>query len=308
MFKNLQLLPIKVLLPSIYLVALFACTSKKAPVSPKQSHLTTSGYKMPSKVVFFNDTLHLQDQDLKERLDREILVNMYFQSSTHLIIKRCTRYFPLIENILKQEGVPDDFKYLCVIESNLSNVTSPAGASGFWQFMPFTAPEYGLRITPEIDERLHVEKSTRAACALIKSNYSLFKDWVNACAAYNRGPGGLMDDLKFQHVKHFFDAEMNQETGRYVFRIMAMKMILENPNEFGFEVPQIEKYPIYITKKITITEPIENLAQWSINQGYNRRIIRLLNPWILGNKLTNKSLPCTIEIPNSNNQLKVFNP
>ena len=101
---------------------------------------------------------------------------------------------------------------------------------------------------------------------------------------------------------------MNQETGRYVFRIMAMKMILENPNEFGFEVPQIEKYPIYITKKITITEPIENLAQWSINQGYNRRIIRLLNPWILGNKLTNKSLPCTIEIPNSNNQLKVFNP
>ena len=166
--------------------------------------------KLPRKILFFNDYIPITDFDLRERLDRELLVNTYFQSSTSIALKRATRYFPTIERILKEEGVPDDFKYLCVIESNLSNVTSPAGAAGFWQFMPGTAPEYGIKITSEIDERNHLEKSTRAACQLIKNNYTLFNDWVNACAAYNRGPGGLMQDMKSQGVKHFFDTERNK--------------------------------------------------------------------------------------------------
>lgn len=258
----------------------------------------------PQSLVFFGKYCSLKDQDVQERLDRELLVNAYFQSSTSLIIKRSNRYFPIIEPILRSEGVPDDFKYLCVIESNLSNATSPAGASGFWQFMPYTAAEYGLKISSEVDERLHLEKSTRAACRLIKSNYTTFNNWVNACAAYNRGPGGLKEDLNIQGVKHYFDAEMNPETARYVFRIMAIKILLENPETFGFNFYDKALYPTYRTKKIQLTEPIKDLTQWAIGKGVNRKILRLLNPWILSNQLTNASLPCTLELPKDESQLK----
>ncbi|MFM7386606.1 MAG: lytic transglycosylase domain-containing protein, partial [Bacteroidota bacterium] len=252
---------------------------------------------LPKSINFFGQRCSLSDVDVRERLDREIMVNTYFQSSTSLIIKRSSRYFPVIESILRSEGVPEDFKYLCAIESNLSNVTSPAGAAGFWQFMPFTAPEYGLKISSEIDERLHLEKSTRAACKLIKSNYKLFHNWLNACAAYNRGPGGLAQDLSIQGVEHYFDAEMNPETARYVFRIMAMKLILENPEMYGYHLPGEARYPAYHTRKITITKPIHDLTSWALQQGINRKILRILNPWILGNQLTNSSLPCSIELP-----------
>ncbi|MFM2038735.1 MAG: hypothetical protein RL432_1674 [Bacteroidota bacterium] len=251
----------------------------------------------PQSLEFFGEACSLEDLDIRERLDREILVNAFFQSSTSLSIKRSARYFPVIEPILRSEGVPDDFKYLCVIESNLSNVTSPAGAAGFWQFMPFTAPEYGLKMNSEIDERLHLEKSTRAACRLIKSNHQFFRNWVNACAAYNRGPGGLSQDLSRQGVQHFFDAEMNPETSRYVFRIMAMKLILEHPESYGFNIPPSERYVRYKTKKIKITTPINNLSEWSLKKGFNLKIIHILNPWILGNQLKRPSLPCTIELP-----------
>ena len=293
---------------------LVACNNpEKKPISKKpesfnltQKNTTISG--IPDSMMFFGNHIQFIDQDIRERLDRELLVNIYFQSSTNLILKRCNRYLPTIEKILKEEKVPDDFKYLCVIESSLSNATSPAGASGFWQFMTFTAPKYGLRISDEIDERLHLEKSTRAACALIKSNFSMFNNWINACAAYNRGPGGLLEDFKIQQVQHVFDAELNQETARYVFRIMALKLIIENPKAYGFHISEKDLYPIYKTQKITINEPIENLAAWSIQKGYNRKIIRLLNPWILRNKLTSESIPCTIEVPDGNQQLKVNHP
>lgn len=296
------------------LAFLMACNDKEnKPLSLEpqtlnhlQKNTIISG--IPDSMLFFGKPFQLSDQDIRERLDRELLVNIYFESSTNLILKRCNRYLPVIEKILKEEKVPDDFKYLCVIESSLSNATSPAGASGFWQFMPFTAPKYGLKISNEIDERLHLEKSTRAACALIKSNFAMFNNWFNACAAYNRGPGGLLEDLKIQQVQHVFDAELNQETARYVFRIMALKLIIENPKAYGFNIAAKDLYPIYQTKKISVIQPIENLATWSIQQGYNRKIIRLLNPWILGNKLSSESVPCTIEVPNGNKQLKVKHP
>jgi len=270
--------------------------------------LGTSLPETPQSMEFFGETCSLGDLDIRERLDREILVNAFFQSSTSLIIKRSARYFPVIEPILRSEGVPEDFKYLCVIESNLSNVTSPAGAAGFWQFMPFTAPEYGLKMNTEIDERLHMEKSTRAACRLIKSNHQFFRNWINACAAYNRGPGGLSQDLSRQGVQHFFDAEMNSETSRYVFRIMAMKLILEHPESYGFKIPLKERYVRYKTKKIKITTPIDNLTEWSLRKGFNLKIIHVLNPWILGNQLTRPSLPCTIELPVDRSQFTQKHP
>jgi hypothetical protein len=248
----------------------------------------------------------MTDFDLRERLDRELLVNTYFQSSTSIALKRATRYFPTIERILKEEGVPDDFKYLCVIESNLSNVTSPAGAAGFWQFMPGTAPEYGIKITSEIDERNHLEKSTRAACQLIKNNYSLFNDWINACAAYNRGPGGLMQDMKSQGVKHFFDTEMNPETARYVFRIIALKLIMENPADYGYNIPEKACYSPIKTKEVKINKPIKNLALWARKQGTTLKNIRVLNPWILTNQLSAMAVPCAIAIPANKQELGVF--
>lgn len=262
--------------------------------------------KTPREIIFFNERIALTDFDLKERLDRELLVNTYFQSSTSLAIKRATRYFPEIERILRAEEVPDDFKYLCVIESNLSNVTSPAGAAGFWQFMPGTAPEYGIKITSEIDERNHLEKSTKAACQLIKSNYKLFNDWVNACAAYNRGPGGLMQDMKSQGVKHFFDTEMNPETARYVFRIMALKLIMEHPSDYGYQIPITACYSPIKSKLIKVKNPIKNLAIWARQHGTSLKNLRILNPWILSNQLSAASVPCSIEIPANKEQLGVF--
>ncbi|MFM7596351.1 MAG: transglycosylase SLT domain-containing protein [Flavobacteriales bacterium] len=265
-----------------------------------------NSWETPNELVFFNERIPLTDFDLRERLDRELLVNTYFQSSTSLAIKRSTRYFPIIEGILKQEGVPQDFKYLCVIESNLCNVTSPAGAGGFWQFMPSTAPEYGIKITSEIDERNHLEISTRAACRLIKNNYALFKDWVNACAAYNRGPGGLLQDMKSQGVKHFFDTEMNPETARYIFRIMALKLIMANPSDFGYNIPRSACYTQIKTKNIKINHPIKNIAIWAKQKGTTLKNIKILNPWILTNELTAKSIPCTIALPSNKHELGVF--
>ena len=267
---------------------------------------TNQAPKLPEEMEFFNQSLSLSDIDIKERLDREMLVNTYFQSSTSLAIKRSARYFPALKRILKEEGVPEDFKYLCVIESNLSNVISPAGAAGFWQFMPGTAPEYGLKVTPEIDERNHLEKSTRAACKLIKSNYRLLNDWVNACAAYNRGPGGLLRDMESQGVKHFFDTEMNPETARYVFRIMALKLIMEHPSEYGYHIPPSARYLPIESKEIQIKIPIKNLALWARQQGTSLKIIRLLNPWILTNQLSLNAIPCKVKIPANKQVLGVF--
>lgn len=279
--------------------------------SNNESHVPTKivrtrnySVSCPTKIKFFNQQIDLSDFDLRERLDRELLVNQYFQSSTCLAIKRSMRYFPEIEQILSQAGVPSDFKYLCVAESNLAQVQSSAGASGFWQFMPQTAKEYDLRINDEIDERMHIEKSTRAACRLIKKNYAVFKDWINACASYNRGPGGLQNDLQEQEVEHFFDAEMNSETARYVFRIMAIKLILENPKQYGFDIAPKDCYSTIKTKSLRISKPIENLVTWAKNHGSSYKLVKLLNPWILSKKLSKKSIPCIIKLPVTSNQLR----
>jgi hypothetical protein len=288
------------------LFALFACTTQPDIKNSSCTHEALQIPAIPSSLDFFNQQINLQDWDIKERLDRELLVNTYFQSSTCLALKRANKYFPAIEKILKEEGVPDDFKYLCVAESNLSNVVSPAGAAGFWQFMPGTAPSYGLIINDEIDERNNLEKSTRAACKLIKSNHALFNDWINACAAYNRGPGGLQQDMNSQGVHHFFDTELNPETARYVFRIMALKIILENPKAYGYNLGKTQIYLPISVKAVVVKQPINNLAVWAKKHKTSLKIVRLLNPWILGKQLTKKSVPCTIELPKNKNQLGLY--
>ena len=262
---------------------------------------------IPKSMLFFGRTINLEDEDIRERLDREIITNVYFQSSTTFALKRANRFFPEIEKILSEEHVPEDFKYLAVIESNLSEVSSPVGANGFWQFMPFTAKEYGLVMSDEVDERMNLTKSTRAACSFIKNAHKIFGDWVNACASYNRGIGGVQSDMKWQKTDHYFDTDMNNETGRYVFRIMAMKLIMENPKRYGFDIPKSQLYKPFKTKTIKIDKEISNLAEWAKNKGINLKIVRKLNPWLISNKLTIRPSEFSIKLPSKNENLKNFN-
>ncbi len=280
-------------------------TEKKNQV---RKYVNTHGLpSLPKSMIFFGEQIQLEDEDIRERLDREIITNVYFQSSTTFALKRANRFFPEIERILVKEDVPEDFKYVAVIESNLSEVTSPVGANGFWQFMPFTAKEYGLIINDEVDERLNLSKSTHAACAFIKNANAIFGDWVNACASYNRGIGGVQSDMKWQKTNHYFDTDMNNETGRYVFRIMAMKLIMENPEKYGFYVPAQQLYKPFSTKEIRCNSAISNLAQWAKTKGINLKILRKLNPWLISNKLTNRTNEFVIKLPSKNENLKSFN-
>jgi hypothetical protein len=261
---------------------------------------------IPNSMIFFGERINLEDEDIRERLDREIVTNAYFQSSTTFALKRANRYFPEIERILQEENVPEDFKFLAVIESNLSEVTSPAGANGFWQFMPYTAKEYGLVMNDEVDERMNLSKSTHAACAFIKNSHKIFGNWVNACASYNRGIGGVQSDMKWQKTNHFFDTDMNNETGRYVFRIMALKLIMENPKRYGFDIPKYQLYKPFKIKKIKIDNEISSLADWTQTKGINLKILRKLNPWLISNKLTIHPTEYILKLPSRNENLKNF--
>jgi hypothetical protein len=287
----------------------FSCKDDSVEVTTKKFNSNSIRIlpEIPKSILFFGNKIQLRDEDIRERLDREIIINVYFQSSTTFALKRANRYFPEIEKILAKENVPDDFKYLAVIESNLIEVSSPAGANGFWQFMPNTAKEYGLVINEEIDERLNLTKSTHAACSFIKKSNSIFDDWINACASYNRGINGLQSDMDWQHTHHYFDTDMNNETGRYVFRIMAMKLIMENPELYGFKIPKSQLYKPFKTKRIKLKKEITNMANWAVANGVNLKIVRKLNPWLTSNKLTINPSNYTIQLPMKSENLKNFN-
>lgn len=244
---------------------------------------------LPKEMTFCGETINLEDEDIRERLDKEILVNAYFQSSTFQAMKRAHRYFPEMEHTLKANGIPEDFKYLAVIESNLIQAVSPVGARGFWQFMPFTAKEHDIIMNDEVDERLNIKKSTIAACEYLKTAHDTLKDWVLTAASYNRGIGGVRSDMRWQGTSNYFDTHMNSETGRYVFRILAMKLIFENPEAYGYDMKAIELYKPFKTKTVVVKESIPNLAEWAIEQGINYKILIKLNPWLLTNKLTIKN-------------------
>ena len=255
---------------------------------------------------FCGETILLKDEDIHEKLDRELLVNTYFQSSTVQTIKRAHRYFPILIPILRKYGIPEDFKYLAVIESNLLQAVSPAGAQGFWQFMPETAKEYGLMISNEVDERLNIEKSTEAACKYLKMAYEELGSWDLAAASYNRGIGGVKKDMAWQGTENYFDTHMNIETARYVYRILAVKLIFENPERYGYELKNKQLYKPLRTKSVTINRSMENLARWASEKGINYKILVKLNPWILSNSLTVKGKVYTVKIPAKDVDLKPY--
>ena len=253
--------------------------------------------RLKENVSFAGETLPM-NIDTRERMEKELLVNSYYHTSTILAIKNAPRFFPMIERILKEEGVPDDFKYLAVAESNLSNGSSGAGAKGLWQFLKGTAGDFGLEVNTEVEERFHYEKSTRAAARFIKHLYQRTGSWVNAAAAYNMGLANLNKALDAQSEKSFFDLNVNDETSRYVFRIVALKEILLKPQAFGFYVDEDQKYaPFKGLKTITITTPIASLSHLAHQYGLTYRMLKYYNPWLIDAKLTAKDKKYTILVP-----------
>lgn len=298
-----------------FLFSLLFFSSACNSVEPKNQVIETNDGKhvalvlpeIPSELTFFNDKVKLEDEDLRERLDREILSFTYQPANTILLLKRANRYFPKIESVLTKNKVPQDFKYLCAIESNLQQAISPAGACGMWQLMIPTARQYGLIVNAEVDERFHLEKSTQCACDFILWARRFSNNWIAACASYNRGLDGVHNDMEEQYVTHYFDAELNNETARYVFRIMAFKLICENPQEYGFNIPKSQLYQPFQTTKFKVKSTIPDLKKWAVNKGINYKILKKLNPWLMGDKLTLNPKNYTIELPKENTKLKNYN-
>lgn len=236
------------------------------------------------------EVLPLDNFDVLERLDREIISNAYLHGSTLLNIKAQQRFFPLFEKILTANGVPSDFKFLAVAESNLRQATSPAGAKGIWQFMPATAKAYDLEINSEVDERLHVEKSTHAACQLLLDYKKRFGSWTLAAAAYNMGSTRLAREMAAQKAEAFYDLNLNAETSRYVFRIVAIKEILSYPNAYGYYPDDAHMYnPLDKFNIVEVDTTINSLADFAIQNGTTYRMLKLYNPWLLTSKLTNRT-------------------
>lgn len=243
----------------------------------------------PTKLSFAGENVPLNILDVKERLDKELLVNTYWQSSTLMLLKRANRFFPIIEPILKKNGVPDDFKYLALIESGLENVVSPAGATGFWQILKGTATDYGLEVNGYVDERYNLEKATEFACQYLKDAKLKFGSWTMAAAAYNMGPNGLQNQLERQKTNNYYDLLLISETSRYVFRIIALKQILEHYDYYGFHIRPEDFYPPIQTVNVEVLTSIDDLADFAYQNKINYKILKLLNPWMRETKLPNAS-------------------
>lgn len=270
-----------------------------------KGHLATipEGYhnvviRVPEKFAFCGEEVPLYDEEVRERFDKELYINVFLHSSTSLIIKRAEKHFPVIEPILKEEGIPDDMKYICVIESGLQNVRSHAGAEGYWQFMEETAKEFNLEISNEVDERFHLEKSTRAACQYLKRAYKKFKNWTLVAASYNRGMGGMHSALRKQNAISYYDVVLNDETARYVYRALAFKEIMENPEKYGYFIPKELRYPPVKYKKIELDSTIEDIAALASNLEMSYKTLKYHNPWLLQNRLqVKKGKTYTLFVP-----------
>ncbi len=286
--KKSVIILLTMILGSFLLYGVIFDRSKYAPM----------GYSL--QMDFAGEQVPTYMADVQERLDKEMVTNMNFHTNTTLVIKRANKVFPIIEPILAKYGVPDDFKYLAVIESSLVNAVSPAGARGVWQFMPSTAKEKGMEVSEQVDERYHLEKSTEAACKYLIAAKEKFGSWTLAAASYNGGIGGIKTKMEEQQVDNYYDLLLTEETSRYVFRILALKEIMKNADKYGFSIPKEALYYQIPTKKIVVDSSITNLAAFAKSQGVNYKILKLHNPWLRDKVLLNTAgKKYEIEIPTS---------
>jgi hypothetical protein len=285
------------------LCALFIYALQDAPTDENFETKLINDYnvyalQIPDDLNFSGEFLPLKNPDIYERMDRELLVNTYWQSNGLLMFKRAEKYFPIIEPILAKHGVPDDFKYLAVIESGLTNAVSPAGARGVWQIMPATARENGLEVNENVDERYNLEKSTEVACKYLLKSKEQLGSWTLAAAAYNAGNSGVSRRLREQNVSNYYDLLLGEETGRYLFRIVALKEILSNPTKYGFNFRDKDLYNNVPTFKVEVDSAVTDFSQFAQKFNINYKILKLHNPWLREPHLNNKSRKLyQIEIP-----------
>ncbi len=260
---------------------------------------------LPDSMNFAGEKIFFSDWDMKERLDKELHAIVFYHNLILSYFKKTNRFFPEMEKLLKENDLPEDFKYLALIESGLENVTSPSGAQGFWQFLPATAKEYGLLINDYVDERNDLQKSTRAAANYLRTAKDSLHSWVDAAASYNKGVNGFKRDKKWQYSKSYFDTYLNAETSRYVFRILAVKLIFENPEKYGYDLKVIERYPPNETKTVLVNE-VKDLALWAKENGINYKILVRLNPWILSNRLPFRTEGYGLLLPVNNQHYGIY--
>ncbi len=261
-------------------------------------HYKIFAVDVPDEFTFAGEKMPLHVTDVRERFDRELMVNTYWQSQALLMFKRANRWFPVIEPILAEEGVPDDFKFLAVAESGLSNVISPANAVGFWQFLKGTAGEYGLEVREGIDERYNVEASTRAACRYLKEAHDRYGSWTLAAASYNYGQGNINNQLKRQEATSYYDLLLNEETARYVFRLSAMKEIISHPAKYGFHFRPDDLYAPYKTLTVSVDTGITDIPAFARSHGINYKNFKILNPWLRDSEFSNsKGKTYSIKLP-----------
>jgi len=260
------------------------------PVTETMVFVEGMNYAMPVPIPdsanFAGEPVPMDIFYVHEQFDRELTVNTYWHSSTILNIKRAARWFPVIEPILAKNGIPEDFKYLALIESGLLNVISPAGATGFWQFLEKTGKEYGLTINKEVDERYHVAKATEAACAYLNKSYLKFGNWTLVASSYNAGQGRIDETIDKQQVRSYYHMFLSEETSRYIFRILAIKCIYENPVKYGFKIAKGDLYDPLDVKIVKVTGSISNLPAFAREHKTTYRMLKELNPWLRSDKLT----------------------
>lgn len=256
---------------------------------PLRANYAVFPITIPEKLEFAGEKVPVDQVDVRESLDREILVNTYFQSQTLLYIKRANRYFPEIERLLKKYDIPEDFKYLAVAESGLTQAVSPMKAVGFWQLLEGTAREYGLEVNNEVDERYHIERATEAACKYLKQSYKKYGNWTMAAASYNAGRSGIDRQIHRQRETDYYDLLLNEETARYLYRILSYKLILSNPSDYGFFVGKNDLYPEIPCFEVTIDGRVESFSEFSKRYDISYKILKWLNPWLREEFLTNRN-------------------
>ena len=245
--------------------------------------------QVPDDISFAGEKVPLERWEVYEAFDRELIYNYNNTGNISYILKLSKRFFPVIEQKLKENGLPDDFKYLCVAESNLQNLSSPVGAKGFWQFMKDTAPGYNMEVNDNVDERYDVAKSTVGACRYLKAAFEKYGNWTSAAASYNCGMGRFSDLSTFQQTKYYYDLQLPEETNKYLFRILAIKYLLNNVQQMGYMVNDSNGYQPVKTKTVIISSTIPDLAQWALNNGTTYKMLKILNPWLRDRSLNVKS-------------------